>query len=174
MAVIFKDRKEYIMSRYYVDPKKDRIVRTDLYLVKLEKANGETVEVLEPKRLFPFSNPEEYITLVTEDKKEEAVIRKLSELVEESRRAIEECFEEIYMIPSITKVLYVEAKFGMLNFGMETDRGPIKFRIRNPHSDIKKLDDGRMLFRDSDDNRYEIPDITKLDKHSLHVLFPYI
>lgn len=162
------------MARYYVDPKNDKIVRTDLYLVRLEKANGETVEELEPKRLFPFSNPEEYVTLVTEDKKEAAVIRKLSELSEESRRAIDECFTEIYMIPYITKVLHVEAKFGTLNFDMETDRGPIKFRIRNPHSDIKKLDDGRMLFRDSDDNRYEIPDISKLDKHSLHVLFPYL
>lgn len=162
------------MARYYVDPKNDKIVRTDLYLVRLEKANGETVEELEPKRLFPFSNPEEYVTLVTEDKKEAAVIRKLSELSEESRRAVDECFTEIYMIPYITKVLHVEAKFGTLNFDMETDRGPIKFRIRNPHSDIKKLDDGRMLFRDSDDNRYEIPDISKLDKHSLHVLFPYL
>ena len=162
------------MARYYVDPQKDKIVRTDLFLVRLEKANGETVEELEPKRLFPFSNPEEYITLVTEDRKEAAVVRKLSELSEDSRRAIDECFTEIYMIPFITKVLRVEAKFGTLNFDMETDRGPIKFRIRNPHSDIKKLDDGRMLFRDSNDNRYEIPDVSQLDKHSLHVLFPYL
>ena len=147
------------MARYYVDPKNDKIVRTDLYLVKLEKADGEVIEELEPKRLFPFSNPTEYITLVTEDRKEVAVIRVLSELSEDSRRAIEECFSEIYMIPMITKVQSVVAKFGMLNFAMETDRGPIKFRVRNPHSDIKKLDDGRMLFRDSDDNRYEIPDV---------------
>lgn len=162
------------MARYYVDPQKDEIIRTDLYLVKLIKSDGEVIEELEPKRLFPFSNPEEYITLITEDKKEKAVIRKLSELSEASRRAIDECFTEIYMIPYITKVLHVEAKFGTLNFDMETDRGPIKFRIRNPHSDIKTLSDGRMLFRDSDDNRYEIPDVAKLDKHSLHVLFPYL
>ena len=162
------------MARYYVDGSRDRIVRTDLYLVRLEKADGEVIEDLEPKRLFPFSNPEEYITLIKDTKKEIAVIRKLSELSEESRRAIDECFAEIYMIPYITRVNHVEAKFGMLNFSMETDRGPIKFRIRNPHSDIKKLDDGRMLFRDSDDNRYEIPDLEKLDKHSLHVLFPYL
>ena len=162
------------MSRYYVDPQKDKIVRYDLYLVKLEKSDGEVIDELEPKRLFPFSNPNEYITLITENKKEMAVIRSMAELTEESRRAIEECFSEIYMIPKIIRVNSVEAKFGTLNFSMETDRGPIKFRIRNPHSDIKKLDDGRMLFRDSDDNRYEIPDINKLDKHSAHVLFPYL
>ena len=162
------------MARYYVDPKNDKIVRTDLYLVRLEKADGEVIEDLEPKRLFPFSNPEEYVTLITEKRKEAAVIRSLAELSEDSRRSIDECFTEIYMIPYITKVHHVEAKFGALNFSMETDRGPIKFRIRNPHSDIKKLDDGRMLFRDSNDNRYEIPDVAKLDKHSIHVLFPYL
>ena len=162
------------MARYYVDGKTDRIVRTDLYLVRLEKGDGEVIEDLEPKRLFPFSNPEEYVTLITENRKEVAVIRKLSELSEESRRAIDECFTEIYMIPYITKVHHIEAKFGMLNFEMETDRGPIRFRIRNPHSDIKKLDDGRMLFRDSNDNRYEIPDLSKLDKGSIHWLFSFL
>lgn len=167
-------REVDIMARYYVDGKTDKIVRTDLYLVRLEKADGEIIEDLEPKRLFPFTNPEEYVTLITDKRKEVAVIRKLSELSEESRRAIDECFTEIYMIPYITRVNHVEAKFGMLNFDMETDRGPIKFRIRSPHSDIKKLDDGRMLFRDSDDNRYEIRNVDALDKHSLHVLFPYL
>ena len=162
------------MARYYVDPQKDKIVRYDLYLVRLEKSDGEVIDELEPKRLFPFSNPDEYITLITESKKEMAVIRSLSELSEDSRNAIEECFTEIYMIPKITRVNSVEAKFGTLNFSMETDRGSINFRIRNPHSDIKKLDDGRMLFRDSNDNRYEIPDVASLDKHSNHVLFPYL
>ena len=156
------------MARYYVDP------QNDLYLVCLEKANGEKIDELEPKRLFPFSNPEEYITLVNDDKKEAAVIRRLSDLSEESRRAIDECFAEIYMIPKIKRVLHSEAKFGVLTFTMDTDRGVITFRVRNYNSDIKKLDDGRMLFRDSDDNRYEIQDVSKLDKHSLHVLFPYI
>ena len=29
------------MARYYVEPQNDKIVRTDLYLVRLEKADGE-------------------------------------------------------------------------------------------------------------------------------------
>jgi len=162
------------MARYYVDGSKDKIVRTDLYLVQLEKADGEIISDLEPKRLFPFSYPNDYITLLAEGKKEQAVIRSLSELTEESRKAINDCFTEIYMIPKITRVVHSETKFGVLNFEMETDRGPIFFRVRNSNSDIKKLDDGRMLFRDSDDNRYEIPDVSKLDKGSIHWLFSFL
>ena len=64
-------------------------------------------------------------------------------------------------------------KFGSLRWIVETDRGPVEFRIRNMNSDIKMLDGKRMLVRDSNDNRYEIPDINQLDKKSLHKLFPY-
>lgn len=163
------------MKRYFVDGKNDRIVREDLYTVRLEKADGEVIGGLEPKKLFPYADPEHYISLIADNKKEMAVIRDLSELSDESRDAIEGCFREIYMIPEITRVHYSESKFGALIFKVDTDRGgPITFRIRNSNSDIKMLTDVRMVIRDSDDNRYEIPDVTKLDKKSAHHLFPYI
>ena len=44
------------------------------------------------------------------------------------------------------------------------------FEIRNRHSDIKMLYDGRVLVRDSNDNRYEITDCKTLDKHSMAIL----
>ena len=163
------------MTRYFVDGQKDRIVREDLYTVRLEKADGEVIEALEPKKLFPYTDPDHYITLIANNKKEAAVVRDMAELSDESREALEACFKEIYMIPNITKVYYCESRFGALMFKVDTDRGgPITFRIRNSNSDIKMLTDVRMVIRDSDDNRYEIPDVTKLDKKSAHHLFPYI
>ena len=162
------------MARYFVDAKSDRIIREDLYLLRLEKADGEVISSLEPKRLFPFSRPDEYITLVDEKLREVAVIRSMSELPEQSRHAVEECMAQIYMIPKISRVLGCEFKFGALGFDVVTDRGPISFRIRNPHSDIKLLSGGRLLFRDSNDNRYEVPDVEKLDKYSRRKLFPYL
>ena len=165
------------MARYFVDPKNDKIVREDLYKVRIEKANGEVVSDLQPKRLFPFTRPNHYITLLegaeNMPKKEAAVITDLEELDEESRKAVEDCFEEFYMIPRITRVVDTIFKFGSLRWIVETDRGPIEFRIRNMNSDIKMLDGKRMLIRDSNDNRYEIPDINALDKKSLHKLFAY-
>ena len=165
------------MERYFVDPENDKIVREDLYKVRLEKADGEVISTLEPKRLFPFSRPNEYITLLGGDefapKKEEAVIKDLGKLSAESKAAIESCFEEFYMIPKIIRVIDTIFKFGSLRWIVETDRGAVEFRIRNMNSDIKMLDRRRMLIRDSNDNRYEIPDISLLDKKSLHKLFPY-
>ena len=163
------------MARYFVDGQNDRIEREDLYTVKLTKADGEIIEGLEPKRLFPYTDPDHYITLIAGGKKERAVIRDIAELSDASRAVLEDCFREIYMIPNITRIHSCDTVYGALIFKVETDRGgPVSFRIRNANSDIKMLSDIRMVIRDCDDNRYEIPDVTKLDKKSAHYLFPYI
>ena len=165
------------MARYFVDPQKDKIVREDLYKVKLEKADGEIIESLEPKRLFPFTRPNQYITLISTDpsahQTEIAVISDINELDAESKASVEDCFNELYMIPKITRVVDTIFKVGSIRWIVETDRGVIEFQIRNMNSDIKMLDSKRMLVRDSNDNRYEIPDIDRLDKKSLRKLFPY-
>jgi len=58
---------------------------------------------------------------------------------------------------------------------VETDHGPVSFRIRNRHSDIKQLyGTNRVIIRDSNDNRYEIPDLTTLDVHSQRLLISYL
>ena len=77
---------------------------------------------------------------------------------------------EYYLIPKITALLDVSEKFGILKWTVDTDRGEQAFTIRNRHNDIKVLYDGRVLVRDSNDNRYEIPDYRKLDRHSIKLL----
>lgn len=162
------------MSRIYVD-KDSKIERTDLYLVKLTLSDGTVIEDLEPRRLFPLSDTDHYITLLDKREKEVALVRDMGALDSASRRALEECFDEFYMIPKITQVLQAEEKFGALTFTVITDRGEISFRIRNRHSDIKMFyGTDRVLIRDSNDNRYEIPHFDELDRTSKHLLFSYV
>lgn len=160
------------MARYIVTDK-DKIVRTDTYLVRVECENGEVLDGLEPRRLFPVSNPENYITLLDEKEKEKALIKSLASITKESREAIEGCFGDYYMIPQITAVLAVEDKLGTLKWKVMTDRGEVSFRIRNRHSDIKVLDGNRLFVRDSNDNRY-LSDLDSLDKASMRLIFSYL
>ena len=88
----------------------------------------------------------------------------------ESKAAVEECLREYYLIPKITAVTGVSDKHGVLKWSVETDRGARTFQIRNRHSDIKMLYDGRILIRDADDNRYEIENFNALDKTSRKLL----
>ena len=125
--------------------------------------------------LFPITNQTMFITLLDSHEKELGFVRDLEEIDEDSRRALEECFAEYYMIPKIQKVLKCVDKFGTLKWTVETDRGVITFDIRNRHSDIKHLrGTSRVIIRDSNDNRYEIPNFDDLDKHSQKLLFSYV
>ena len=125
--------------------------------------------------LFPLSNPDHYISLLEDGKQERALIRDLSDLDRESAKAITDCLEEYYLIPKILHVLSVKDQYGTLVWTAETDRGRVTFRIKDRHNDIKLLPGtNRLLVRDSNDNRYEIPDTEHLDPTTHHLLFPYI
>lgn len=163
------------MSRIYVDHYTGKIERIDVYLVRLTLRDGTVIEPLEPRRLFPITNTDMYITLLDDEEREVAFVRDLEELDPLSRTALEECFREYYMIPHITRLLESEEKFGSLKWRVETDRGEVEFRIQNRHSDIKRLwGTNRVIIRDSNDNRYEIRDVEQMDAHSRRLLFAYL
>ena len=163
------------MARIYIDRYTGKLERTDLYFVRLTLKDGTVYEDLEPRRLFPITNQTMFITLLDSHEKELGFVRDLEEIDDDSRRALEECFAEYYMIPQITAILAISEKFGSLKWTVETDRGVITFRIMNRQSDVKRMHGtNRILFRDSNDNRYEIRDYTALDAASQRKLFPFL
>ena len=162
------------MARIYIDRYTAKITRSDLYLVNVTMKDGTVHENLEPRRLFPITNTTMYITLLDQKEKEIAFVRDLAELDDDSARALQECFGEFYRIPYITRLISSEEKFGSLTWHVDTNHGPVKFRIRNRHSDIKMMQGKRIFVRDTNDNRYEIPDWAALDQRSKSILFSYL
>ena len=158
------------MARLYIDGDEVRITKRDFCCVDVEFYSGQKLEKLEPRRLFPVSGLTKYITLLDENGKEQAIIRNVDALMPDSKNVIKECLQEYYLVPKILKLIDINEKLGMLKWTVETDRGTHTFEIRNRHSDIKMLYDGRGLVKDSNDNRYEITDYKSLDKHSLSLL----
>ena len=158
------------MPRRYVEGDEVIFTQGEFHLVNMKLATGEYFENIEPKRLFPISGLTKYISLLDKDGKEMAIIRDIETLMPESRAIIEKSLEEYYLIPEIISVLDRYEKYGILKWTVETDRGVRTFEIKNRNSDIKALFDGRVLIRDRDDNRYEIPDVNKLDIKSLRLL----
>lgn len=132
--------------------------------------DGRCFENLEPIRLFPVSGITKYISLTDENGKEVAIIRDLDHLMPDSAEAVRKCLESYYIVPKIKKILSRVEKYGNITWTVDTDRGRHSFSILNTSIDIKTLYDGRILVRDSNDNRYEIEDVHKLDKDSLNLL----
>lgn len=158
------------MPRIYVEGDEVMFTQGEFHLVNMKFATGECFEDLEPKRLFPISGLTKYISLLDKNGKETAIIRDIETLMPESKAVIVNSLEEYYLIPKIISVLDRTEKYGILKWTVETDKGVRTFEIKNRNSDIKALFDGRILVRDRDDNRYEIPDVNKLDIKSIRLL----
>ena len=161
------------MERIYIDGDMAKFTRTDLTLVDMELSDGKKFEKLEPKRLFPVSDLNRFITLLDENGVEQAVIRDLTTLPAEQREVIESCLNEYYRVPQIQKIWAYEERFDGLTLHTETDKGPADIEIRVLITGFR-MDGVRALLRDINDNRYEIPDVTKLDNLSKQILGRYL
>ena len=161
------------MERIYIDGDMAKFTRTDLTLVDMELSDGKKFEKLEPKRLFPVSDLNRFITLLDENGVEQAVIRDLTTLPAEQREVIESCLNEYYRVPQIQKIWAYEERFDGLTLHTETDKGPADIEIRVLITGFR-MDGVRALLRDINDNRYEIPDVTRLDNLSKQILGRYL
>lgn len=162
------------MARLYIEFDMARFTRKDITHVDMELYDGRKFDNLEPHRLFPLSGLEKYITLLDEEGIEKAIIRDMKTLPDTERKIIEDCLEEYYLIPRVTKINFCTEKYGVLSLDVETDRGHAVIEIRNILHGLKLLYGTRVLLRDSNDNRYEIPDLNRLDKKSRQVIDAFL
>lgn len=157
------------MARNYIDGGV-KFRRHDFVTVDMIAEDGTVTEDLEPRRLFPVNDTDNYISLLDLDGHEHAIIRSISSLDKESAALLREILDEYYIVPKITEVLKVYEKGSVNRWTVMTDHGECSFQIRTRYTDIKLLPMGRILIRDTNDNRYEIPDVNKLNKHSMKEL----
>jgi len=162
------------MERIYIDGDSARFTRRDITLVDMELSDGRTFEKLEPRRLFPVSELNRYIALLDENGTEQAIIRDVRALPADQQALIHDCLTEYYLIPKITKIVDFRERYDGITLYTETDRGPAEIEVRVLNRGLKMDRGARALVRDINDNRYEIPDVTKLDKHSRQILGRYL
>ena len=155
----------FLTNRFYITSD-DKITVNENNLVNVLRSNGELFEKLEPRRLFPVSKIDSYITLLDTDGKEVAIIRKMSDLNKDSFEVVEYSLNDYYLVPHIKRIVSITEKNGKIHWSVDTERGYKEFDIRNRNHDIRVYPDGRVRVRDSDDNRYVIDDYRALDKHS--------
>lgn len=160
------------MARRYIDGPEVMLTVNDGIFLDAQFYSGEQYELLEPKRLFPVSGLTQYISLMDSEGNEVAVIRNLDTLIPESRQAVEQVLHEQYIIPKLKRFVRSSEKFRIWKWTWETDKGEVTFEIINHVASIKTFYDGRVLIKDGNDNRYEIPNLNDLDKRSLKMLLP--
>ena len=161
-------------ERTYIENDNARITRGEGILLKVEMYDGRVFEDVEARRLFPVTGVYKYITLLDSEGAEQAVIRDLRNLTPDSRAVVEEVLGEYYLVPKITQIEKIINKKVKIIFHVITDNGPREFEVKSIYSDIKTLYDGRVLIKDSNDNRCEISNLNALSRDSQRLMAPYL
>ena len=160
------------MARHFIDGSEIRITVKDKIFCDIEFFTGEKFTDLEPRRLLPVSGLSEYITFLDSNGEEQFILRKLDNMEPSQRELLIGCLEEYYRIPKITRLISRSEKHKIGMWNVETDRGVYTFEIINHIQSMKMFYDRRILIKDGNDNRYEIPDIYALDKRSQKLILP--
>ena len=130
--------------------------------VRFEEEIYKKVEAL---RAFPISEAMRFIVLRDENGKEVGMIEDPGAMDTASRKALKEELERRYFIPKVVRINRIDESYGMPHWDVQTDRGGRHFELQT-RQDARRLSAGRVLIRDADGNRYEIPNIRKLDPQS--------
>lgn len=131
----------------------------------LKRPGQDDVEDVRIRRAFPWSHPNRYISIRDSQGRELLLIEDLAELEDSARRMIDRTLGETVFVPRVTRVDAVDLRFGYQQWKVQTDRGPIEFRVQE-REDIRFLADGRFSLKDADGNVYEMPRLEDLDDHS--------
>ena len=158
-----KKETEEMLKIRYLNSENAEFARTDGGFVSL-KIEDESYDRVHVVRMFPFTDPEHYISIRTPDEnsKEIGIIRDMNDVKPEVRKMLEEQMNLRYFTPIITKIINIKDEYGYAYFDVVTDRGACRFTINIGGSSVVHLSDTRVLISDIDENRFEIPDIMKL------------
>ena len=144
-------------------PGRVRLFRDEFEDLCLE-LDGSTRQPVRPRYVFPLSAPDRFVSLADREGAEIGIVSDTSRLDEESRQALAAELERDYFCARITRVRSMAGGHHRVQqWEVETDRGPSTFEIRSHRRDIRDLGGGRVLIKDADGNRFEIPNYRDLD-----------
>jgi hypothetical protein len=136
--------------------------------------NGHTHTISRIASAFPLSSAMKDIAFFDEEGEEIGMMREGISLDEESKRILREELEKSYFMPGIESIESMEENLGVASWTVQTDKGERTFEVRDPRRNVRKIGNGRVIVKDVDGNRYEIPNWYRLDRKSLALLMRHL
>ncbi len=119
---------------------------------------------LSAMRLFPMSDPENWIAVFDDKGTELVCIPSISKLPANSASAIRTSLTNCEFIPVIERIVKISSNDPPCRWTVETDRGNTEFII-NDEKDLRRLSQWSVLIVDARGIRYSIPDTRKLNAY---------
>ena len=162
--------EERQQGTHLLDPKRVRLFREPFWALRLTLLEDRSYPKMKVVRAFPLSHPDRYIAFLDVKDEEIGTIQDPETLDEASRNILREELDKRYLGAVIRSIRSVRNEFGTSYWDVDTHRGPRDFVVKNVLENVLWLGEHRLLFVDVDGNRFEIPDVTHLDKRSLALL----
>lgn len=125
------------------------------------------------RRCFPWSEPEQYLSLRDEDHVEVALVRDPEELSPASREALETAMAEAGFVLEVSRVVAVEEEVEIRHWEVETRQGRRTFQTRLDEWP-RALPGGGFLLRDVAGDLYRLPEPEALDGRSRELLWAFV
>ena len=125
-------------------------------------------------RQFPFEMLWDFISVLDEEQCEIGIIRKIDLFEEETRSLLINELNRRYYSPVISRILQVKERYGFSYWKVETAEGTVNFTLHDTYRSIVRAGENRIILMDVDGNRFEIPDVSALDKKSYKKIDLYL
>ncbi|MGI6082828.1 MAG: DUF1854 domain-containing protein [Limnochordia bacterium] len=161
-------QREHLTSELNLLPAREIEARLNSMKDLEVSVNGQIHEKVRLVRSFPLSDERRFIVLLDAEGEEIGIIENLDACRPEVEQLFSQLLEDTYLVPVITKVHSLSYTGLVPVWDVETDRGPHRIEMRS-RRDLTALGT-RIMLRDADGNRYEIPDYTRLDLRSRRIV----
>lgn len=115
--------------------------------------------------MFPFSDPEDFISIVCKkgsEFEEIGIIKHFKKLSSAQQNFVREDIKFRYFIPEITDIKRIKQTYSLWEWDVVTDRGEKRFYLRDRREIFFLKDDGRIIITDVEKCRYKITRHNKL------------
>lgn len=135
---------------------------------------GKTYHKVILSRLLPLTDPEDYVSVGTEEDGEIGILPNLSVLPPEQRELVEHVLKYKYFTPRILSVTGAKERISYLFLDVVTSAGQKRLCIADYTSNMRVIGEHSVSIIDAQGNRYFIDDVRTLDKKSFGRLDQYL
>lgn len=135
----------------------------------LYKGEALVADHVMPVLAFPFSAPDESISIVDEYSKELAWLNRLDELDADSQAVVKDYLAVREFRPKVLRITSVSTYSTPSIWTLETDKGPCKFELPTDES-IRRLGGSRLVLTHANGMQFIIEDLLALDSRSRQIL----
>ena len=145
-------------------------VKNGFLYVKL----GEKEERAFLYRQFPFEVEWEFISVMDGDKQEIGILRELEQFDADTKALLIKELTRRYYTPVIEKIYSMKERYGFSYWKVQTKDGEVSFTLQDTFRSMIHTGENRLLLLDVCGNRFEIPDVTALDRKSYKKIELYL